>query len=126
MQEVYDFLKRCQTYYLATMDGDQPRVRPFGTINLFDEKLYIQTGKIKDVSKQMMTNPKIEIVLLTVMNGLEYVQKLLRMTASRLEEACWIIILNYRRYMQLTMVIPRFFTYRMRKQPFLPLQISQE
>ena len=61
MQEVYDFLKRCQTYYLATMDGDQPRVRPFGAINLFDEKLYIQTGKIKDVSKQMMTNPKIEI-----------------------------------------------------------------
>ena len=61
MQEVYDFLKRCQTYYLATMDGDQPRVRPFGTINLFDEKLYIQTGKMKDVSKQMMTNPKIEI-----------------------------------------------------------------
>ena len=50
MQEVYDFLKRCQTYYLATMDGDQPRVRPFGTINLFDEKLYIQVSD--DISNE--------------------------------------------------------------------------
>ena len=61
MQEVYDFLKKCQTYYLATMDGDQPRVRPFGTVNIFEGKLYIQTGKVKDVSKQIMANPKIEI-----------------------------------------------------------------
>jgi uncharacterized pyridoxamine 5'-phosphate oxidase family protein len=61
MQEVYEFLKKCGTYYLATMDGDQPRVRPFGTIDLFEGKLYIQTGKKKSVSKQMMTNPKIEI-----------------------------------------------------------------
>lgn len=61
MQEVFDFLKKCQTYYLATSDGDQPRVRPFGTVNIFDGKLYIQTGKIKDVSKQIMANPKIEV-----------------------------------------------------------------
>ena len=61
MQEVYDFLKKCGTYYLATMEGDQPRVRPFGTIDLFDGKLTIQTGKKKEVSKQMMENPKIEI-----------------------------------------------------------------
>jgi uncharacterized pyridoxamine 5'-phosphate oxidase family protein len=61
MQEVYDFLKKCQTYYLATVDGDQPRVRPFGSFDLFDSKLYILTGKIKDVSKQMKANPKIEI-----------------------------------------------------------------
>lgn len=61
MKEVYEFLKKCQTYYLATMDGDQPRVRPFGTVNIFDGKLYIQTGKSKNVSKQMQTNPKIEI-----------------------------------------------------------------
>ena len=61
MQEVYDFLKKCNTYFLATMDGDQPRVRPFGTIHLFEEKLYIQTGKVKDVSKQMIENPKVEI-----------------------------------------------------------------
>ena len=47
MQRVADFLKAAGTYYLATMDGDQPRVRPFGTVNVFDGKLYIQTGKVK-------------------------------------------------------------------------------
>ncbi len=61
MQEVYDFLKNCGNYYLATVDGDQPRVRPFGTVNLFEDKLYIQTAKVKNVSKQMMANPKVEI-----------------------------------------------------------------
>jgi uncharacterized pyridoxamine 5'-phosphate oxidase family protein len=61
MQEVYDFLKKCNTYYLATVEGDQARVRPFGTIDLFEGKLYIQTGKSKDVSKQIAANPKIEI-----------------------------------------------------------------
>ena len=61
MKEVYEFLKRCGVYYLATIEGDQPRVRPFGTIDLFEDKLYIQTGKVKDVSKQMQANPKVEI-----------------------------------------------------------------
>ncbi len=61
MNEVYEFLKKCQTYYLATVDGDQPRVRPFGTIDIFEGKLYIQTGKVKDVSKQLQANPKAEI-----------------------------------------------------------------
>lgn len=61
MQEVYEFLKKCVTYYLATAEGDQPRVRPFGTIHMFEDKLYIQTGKVKDVSKQMHQNPKVEI-----------------------------------------------------------------
>ena len=61
MQEVYDFLKDAETYYLATMDGDQPRVRPFGTVDIFDGKLYIQTGKVKDVAKQIAANPKVEI-----------------------------------------------------------------
>jgi uncharacterized pyridoxamine 5'-phosphate oxidase family protein len=61
MQEVYDFLTKCKTYYLATVAGDQPRVRPFGTVHIFENKLYIQTGKSKDVSKQMKKNPKIEI-----------------------------------------------------------------
>lgn len=61
MQSVFTFLKQCGTYYLATMDGDQPRVRPFGTIDLFEGKLYIQTGKSKDVSHQMQINPKVEI-----------------------------------------------------------------
>lgn len=61
MQEVYEFLKACGTYYLATVEGDQPRVRPFGTVDVFEEKLYIQTGKVKDVSKQIQENPKVEI-----------------------------------------------------------------
>jgi uncharacterized pyridoxamine 5'-phosphate oxidase family protein len=61
MKEVYEFLKKCDTYYLATMDGDQPRVRPFGTADIFEGKLYIQTGKVKNVSKQIHANPKVEI-----------------------------------------------------------------
>ena len=61
MEKVVQFLKDAQTYYLATVDGDQPRVRPFGTANVYDGKLYIQTGKVKDVSKQLHKNPKAEI-----------------------------------------------------------------
>ena len=61
MQRVEKFLKDAGTYYLGTVDGDQPRVRPFGTIHLFEDKLYIQTGKVKDVSKQIHANPKVEI-----------------------------------------------------------------
>lgn len=61
MERVCQFLKDCGTYYLATVEGDQPRVRPFGTANIFDGKLYIQTGKVKDVSKQIAANPKVEI-----------------------------------------------------------------
>ena len=61
MKEVYDFLKECGTYYLATVEDNQPRVRPFGTINLFEDKLYIQTGKSKNVYKQIEKNNKFEI-----------------------------------------------------------------
>ncbi len=61
MKRVADFLKDAGTYYLATVDGDQPRVRPFGTVHVFEGKLYIQTGKVKDVSKQIHANPKVEI-----------------------------------------------------------------
>ena len=61
MHEVYEFLKAAGVYYLATMDGDQPRVRPFGTIDLYEDRLYIQTGKSKDVANQLKQNPKIEI-----------------------------------------------------------------
>ena len=61
MQRVEKFLKEAGTYYLATVDGDQPRVRPFGTAHIFEGKLYIQTGKKKDVSKQIHANPKVEI-----------------------------------------------------------------
>lgn len=65
MERVYDFLKKAEVYYLATVEGDQPRVRPFGTINEFEGKLYIQTGKVKPTSKQLAANPKAEICAFT-------------------------------------------------------------
>lgn len=71
MEEVYKLLKECGTYYLATVEGDQPRVRPFGTVDLFEGKLYIQTGKVKKVSKQMLANPKIEIC---AFNGRQWIR----------------------------------------------------
>lgn len=61
MKRVCDFLKKAEVYYLATVEGDQPRVRPFGTVNEFDGRLYIQTGKIKPISRQLSVNPKVEI-----------------------------------------------------------------
>ena len=61
MQEVYDFLKSAGMYFLATAEGDQPRVRPFGTVDVFGGRLYIQTGLKKDVAKQILANPKVEL-----------------------------------------------------------------
>lgn len=61
MKEVQEFLKSCGVYYLATVEGDQPRVRPFGTAEIFEDHLYIQTGKSKNVSKQIEANPKVEL-----------------------------------------------------------------
>ena len=78
MQEVYEFLKACGTYYLATLDGSQPRVRPFGTVDLYDGKLTIQTGRSKDVSRQMLANPQVEIC---AFNG----QRWLRVAAKAVE-----------------------------------------
>ena len=61
MKRVLEFLKKASVYYLATAEGDQPRVRPFGTVNEFEGKLYIQTGKVKPTSRQLAVNPKAEI-----------------------------------------------------------------
>lgn len=61
MQRVYEFLKNAEVYYLATLEGNQPRVRPFGTVNEFEGKLYIQTGKVKPTSRQLAVNPKAEL-----------------------------------------------------------------
>ena len=61
MNKICDFLKEAGVYYLATVEGDQPRVRPFGTAHIYEGKLYIQTGKSKPVSKQLAANPKAEI-----------------------------------------------------------------
>ena len=65
MKRVYEFLKNAGVYYLATVEGDQPRVRPFGTAHIFEDKLYIQTGKVKPTSKQLAANPKAEICAFT-------------------------------------------------------------
>lgn len=67
MKEVYEFLKEAGTFYIATVDGDKPRVRPFGVVNIFEDKLYIQTGKVKNVSKQIEINNNVEIC--TFLNG---------------------------------------------------------
>lgn len=61
MQKIFDFIKAAETYFIATVDGDQPRVRPFGTIDIYNGKLGIQTGKKKDFFKQVMANPKVEL-----------------------------------------------------------------
>ena len=61
MYEVYEFLKKAGVYYLATAENGQPRVRPFGTVDIFDGKLYIQTGKVTAVARQMLTTPRVEI-----------------------------------------------------------------
>lgn len=71
MQRVEKFLKEAEVYYLATVDGDQPRVRPFGTIHIFEDKLYIQTGKVKDVSKQIHKIPRWRYVHLRTGSGCE-------------------------------------------------------
>ena len=61
MEEVKNFIKECGAYFLATVDGDEPKVRPFGTIEIFEGKLYIQTGKSKNVSKQIQKNGKVQL-----------------------------------------------------------------
>jgi uncharacterized pyridoxamine 5'-phosphate oxidase family protein len=81
MQEVYDFMKKCGHYFIATADGDQPRVRPFGTVVIFDGRLCIQTGKKKNVSRQMKANPKIEICALDLQGG-----RWLRVAATVVED----------------------------------------
>ncbi len=78
MHEVYDFLKKCGTYYLATVEGNQPRVRPFGTVDLFEDRLYIQTGKSKEVSKQIQANPRVEICAFAEGKWLRVAGKLVR------------------------------------------------
>ena len=80
MNEIYEFLKKAGTYYLATVEGDQPHVRPFGTIEVFDGRLCIQTGLTKDVARQMLLNPKVE--LCAFVEG-----KWIRVTAKAVHEA---------------------------------------
>lgn len=79
MKKVFEFLKQAGVFYIATVEGSQPRVRPFGAIALFEDKIYIQTGKIKDVSKQIAANSRIEI---SAMSG----DKWIRVTAELVDD----------------------------------------
>ena len=79
MQRVLDFLKKTGFYFLATVDGDQPEVRPFGTAEIIDGKLYIQTGHVKPVAKQIAANPKVAIC---AYDGAQW----LRITATLVED----------------------------------------
>jgi uncharacterized pyridoxamine 5'-phosphate oxidase family protein len=81
MQEVYEFMKKCGHYFIATVDGDQPRVRAFGTVVIFDNRICIQTGRKKNVSRQMKANPKIEICALDMSAG-----RWLRVAATVVED----------------------------------------
>ena len=92
MKRVYDFLKKAETYYLATVEGNQPRVRPFGTVNEFEGKLYIQTGKAKPVSHQIAVNPKVEICAFTGGEWIRVACELVRMTALKRKSPCWMHI----------------------------------
>ena len=107
MERVEKFLKEAETYYLATMEGDQPRVRPFGTIHIFDGKLYIQTGKKKEVSKQLHINPKAE------------------MTVGKQDNLCWMHIPPCRKCTRPMMEIQKYFIFGMLRQHFLLLRMSQ-
>ena len=78
MEEVFEFLKKCGCFYLATTEDNQPRVRPFGAINIFEDKLYIQTGKFKKVFKQMQLNPNVEICCFTDGQWLRLTGKVVR------------------------------------------------
>ena len=118
MEKVCRFLKETGTYYLATADGEQPRVRPFGTIHIFDGKLYIQTGRAKDVSKQLAANPKFELCAFKAETGewLRLSGNLLKITGLKHAGQCWMLI---RRFVQCTMKTTethRLFTSKMQRQ----------
>ena len=115
MEQVAKFLKEADTYYLATVEGDQPRVRPFGTAHIFEGKLYIQTGKSKAVSKQIHANPKVEICACVSQANL------LRMTAERRDSRCSTHIRPCRRCTLQMMATQKYFISRMRQPHFLHL-----
>ena len=111
MERVEKFLKEAETYYLATVEGNQPRVRPFGTAHIFEGKLYIQTGKVKEVSKQIHANPKVEICAFK--NG-----EWLRVAGELVE--------HYRRCIQQTMETQRYFILRMQQRHFHHLRMIRK
>ena len=92
MNEIFEFIKKCGVYYLATVENGQPRNRPFGTINIFEDKLYIQTGKSKAVSRQIAANPKVELCCL---NGTEWLRLSGELVSDDRREAKEALLSNY-------------------------------
>ena len=115
MERVAKFLKEAETYYLATVEGDQPRVRPFGTAHIFEGKLYIQTGKVKDVSKQIHANPKVEICAFKNGEWLRVAGELVEVTEEKQDSLCLMLIHLYRICTQQMMEIPRYSISRMQQ-----------
>jgi len=109
MQRVYDYLKQAKTYYLATVEGDQPRVRPFGTAHIFEDKLYIQTGKIKPTSKQLAANPKAELCACMDGTWLRVACELVEDDRVEQRNPCWMPIRTFVACMMKMMAIRRCF-----------------
>ena len=61
MNRVVEELKKVKIFYIATVEDDQPRVRPFSSIAEFESNAYICTGKHKEIYSQISKNPKIEL-----------------------------------------------------------------
>ena len=122
MERVCKFLKDAGTYYLATVEGDQPRVRPFGTAHIFEGRLYIQTGKIKPVSRQLAANPKAEICAFHNGTWLRVAGELVeddRVEARKSMQRSRPISISSLFTMK-TMAIPRCSTLKMPSQPSSP------
>lgn len=118
--DVCKFLKAAGTYYLATVDGDKPRVRPFGTAHIYNGKLYIQTGKKKAVSHQIAANPNVEICAMADGDWLRIEGS--RTTTVRQEFLCLTLTLSLRLCMMRMTATRRCFTLKM---PPLPCHRSQ-
>ena len=119
MERVEKFLKEAEIYYLATVEGDQPRVRPFGTIHRFEGKLYIQTGKVQDVSKQIHANPK-------TVSGFAWRGNLWKMIAEKRDSPCWMHIPPCRKCILQMMATRRYSISKMQPQHFLHLHMNRK
>ena len=125
MKKVEEFLKNAETYYLATVEGDQPRVRPFGTIHIFEDKLYIQTGKVKDVSKQLHANPKAEICAFKDGQWLRVAGELVEDDRLEAKQSMLDAYPMLQRCTRLTTATPKCSISRTRSQPSAPLPLRR-
>ena len=125
MERVVNFLKEAETYYLATVEGNQPRVRTFGTAHIFEGKLDIQTGKVKDISKQIHANPKVEICAFKNGEWLRVAGELVEDDRREARQSLMLIHL-YRICIQLMMEIQRYSILQMRQLHFHHLYMSRK